>query len=132
VSIPRVIVVTKNSFLNLALPKLIDASGKKFDVVESNANGLDELAEEINATKSNVVLLEQNDLVTEGDIFEKILSVHPNLLVIITNQEDNWLRTYRRQDVLISSSADLIEVIASARRTHPYKNKTKEKEKESV
>jgi len=132
VSIPRVIVVTKNSFLNLALPKLIDASGEKFDVVESNANGLDELAEEITASKSNVVLLEQNDLVTEGDIFEKILSVHPNLLVIITNQEDNWLRTYRRQDVLISSSADLIEVIASARRTHPYKNKTKEKEKESV
>lgn len=131
-SIPRVIVVTKNSFLNLALPKLIDASGEKFDVVESNANGLDELAEEITASKSNVVLLEQNDLVTEGDIFEKILSVHPNLLVIITNQEDNWLRTYRRQDVLISSSADLIEVIASARRTHPYKNKTKEKEKESV
>jgi len=114
VSIPRVIVVTKDSFLNLALPKLIAVSEGKFDVVESNANGLDELAEEINATEANVVLLEQNDLVTEGDIFEKVLSVHPNLFVIITNQEDNWLRIYRRQDVLISSSADLINVISSA------------------
>jgi len=123
-----VLVVTKDSLLSIALFKLVDISENKFDVVESNANDIDKFIEEINTTKANVILLERNGFIKEGDILEKVLSVHPDLLVIITNQEDNWIRTYRRRDILIGSSADLIKVILSAQNTRPYKNKTKEKE----
>jgi len=123
-----VLVVTKDSLLSIALFKLVDISENKFDVVESNANDIDEFIEEISTTKAHVILLERNGFIAEGDILEKILSMHPDLLVIITNQEDNWIRTYRRRDILIGSSADLIKVILSAQNTRPYKNKTKEKE----
>lgn len=115
-STPRVLVITKDSLLGLTLPNLIDASGRNFDVIESSAHEFDELIEEINSTRANVILLEQNSLFAEGDLLAKLLKSYPKFLVIVTNQEDNWLRTYRRQDVLLTSSADLVSVISSARK----------------
>jgi len=125
---PCVLVVTKDSLLSIALFKLIDISVNKVDVVESNANDIDEFNEEINTTKASAILLERNGFIAEGDILEKVLNEHPDLLIIITNQEDNWISTYRRQDILIGSSAELMKVILSAQKTRPYKNRTKEKE----
>jgi hypothetical protein len=40
--------------------------------------------------------------------------LYPRLLVIIVNEASNWLHIYRREDILITTSADLISVIQSA------------------
>jgi len=112
--IPCVVAITKDTVLGHALTNLINSSEVGFVVVESNANNLEELIEEINTNNADVILLEKSDPFAGEDMLTKLLMLYPRLLVIIANEENNWLHIYRREDILMTSTADLITAIRSA------------------
>ena len=112
--IPCVLAITKDSVLGHALTNLINSSDVGFVVVESNAKTFDELIEEINTNNADVILLEKSDPFAREEMLTRLLMLYPRLLVIIVNEENNWLHIYRREDILMTSTADLITAIRSA------------------
>ena len=113
-SIPCVLAITKDSVLSIALTNLINASDIGLIVIGSIAQTLEELVEEINSQKADVILLEKSSPFAREKALTKLLMWYPRLLVIIVNEESNWLHIYRREDILMTSAADLISAIQSA------------------
>ena len=111
--IPCVLVITVNSLLGLALMNLIKVSDNGLVVFESTAKEFDELTQEITTLSADVILVERSNPFAGEDSLAKLLMSYPKLLVIVINEEDNWLHTYRREDVLMTSTADLISAIQS-------------------
>lgn len=111
---PCLLVITKESLLNLALSNLISASGKGLAVIGSTAQTLEELITEINKFTADVILLERNSTFASEESLTKLLMLYPKISLIIVNEEDNWLHVYRREDKLITSSADLMNVITAS------------------
>lgn len=112
--IPCLLVITKESLLNLALTNLISASGKGLVVIGSTAQIFEELIMEINQFAADVILLEKNSSFADDESLTKLLMMYPKISLIIVNEEDNWLHVYRREDKLITSSADLMDVITAS------------------
>ena len=111
---PCLLVVTKESLLNLALKNLINASEKSLVVNESKAQTYEDLIREINTFTTDVILLEKNSSFASDESLTKLLMLYPKLLLVIVNEEDNWLQVYRREDILMNSSADLMNIIAAS------------------
>ena len=113
-SIPCVLAITKDTLLDFALTNLINASEIGLVVFESQAQNLAELVKEVNCNKADVILLEKSSPYAGEEALTKLLMLYPKLLVIIVNQDNNWLQIYRREDILMSSPEDLISAIQSA------------------
>ena len=112
--IPCVLVITVNSLLGLALTNLINASDTGLVVFESNAKEFDELKWEINTYSADVILVEKNNSFAGEVSLMNLLTLYPKLLVVIVNEEDNWLHIYRRENLLMTSTEDLLNVIQTA------------------
>lgn len=113
-NIPCVLVITKNSLLSFSLTNLINASDNGLVVFESNAREFDELIREMNTYEADVILLEKNSAFAGEDSLTKLLTLYPKLLLIIVDEESNWLQIYRREDILMTSTEDLLSTINSA------------------
>ena len=111
---PAVLVISKDSLLNLALTNIISDSNLDLSVIESKAQQYDELVVEINTIIADVILLDKASSFATEDILTKLLMLYPKLLLILVDQHSNWLHVYRREDILISSSTDLMEIIKSS------------------
>ena len=112
-NIPCVLVITKNSMLSFSLANLINASEKGLAVIESTAQEFDELIREITINKADVILVDSACPFAGEETLIKLLMLYPKLLVIIVNEENNWLQTYRREDILMTSAKDLLSAIVS-------------------
>jgi DNA-binding NarL/FixJ family response regulator len=113
-NIPCVLAITKDSLLGFALTNLINASENGLVVIESNAQTLEEFIKEINDNEADVILLEKSSPFAGEAALTKLLMLYPKLLVVIVNEENNWLNIYRREDLLMTSPTDLMNVIQSA------------------
>ena len=112
--VPCVLAIMKDSVLGHAMTDLINSSEAGLIVVESEARTLEELIEEINTYNADVILLERSSPFAGEEALTKLLMLYPRLLVIIVNEDSNWLHIYRREDKLMTTSADLISAIQSA------------------
>ena len=112
--VPCVLAIAKDTLLSFALTNLINASDTGLVVVESNASTFEELVTEINTHRADVILLEKSSSFAGEQALTKLLMLYPRLLVIIIDEESNWLHIYRREDILMTSAADLISAIQSA------------------
>jgi len=111
---PAVLVISMDSLLNLALTNIITDSDLGLSVIESKAQQYEELVEEINTIIADVILLDKASSFATEDILTKLLMLYPKLLLILVDPQSNWLHVYRREDILISSSAELMEIIKSS------------------
>ena len=111
---PNVLFIFKNPLLNLALTKIITDSKSSLKFIESKAQHYDELITEIKTLIADVIILDKASSFAKEDILTKLLNLYPKLLLILVDQNSNWLRVYRREDILISSSAELMEIIESS------------------
>ena len=111
---PNVLFILKNPLLNLALTKIIKDSKSSLNFIESNAQQYDELLMEIKTLIADVIILDKASYFASEEILTKLLNLYPKLLLILVDQDSNWLQVYRREDILINSSAELMEIIKSS------------------
>jgi len=111
---PNVLFVFKNPLLNLALTKIIADSESNLKFIESKAQRYEELITEIKTLIADVIILDKASSFASEDILTKLLNLYPKLLLILVDQHSNWLQVYRREDILINSSAELMEIIKSS------------------
>jgi len=114
VHIPCVLVITKNSFLNVSLTNLIHASDIGLAVIESTAQEYEELIREIDTHEADVILLDKACTFADEEALTKLLTLYPKLLMVIVDEESNWLQVYRRENILMTSTQDLLNTLASA------------------
>jgi len=113
-NITCVLVITKNALMNVSLKNLLNDSGKDLAVIESVAEEFDELTAEINTHKAGVILLDKACFFADEEMLTKLLKVYPRLLIVIVDEESNWLQIYRREDILLTSAKDLLSTINTA------------------
>jgi len=111
---PCVLFITVNSLLSLALANLSNASESDLVLIESSAQNFDELKKEINTYTADVILVDKSNYFAGEKLLTNLLMFYPKLLVIVVSEEDNWLHTYRREDILLTSTEDLLDVIQKA------------------
>jgi len=111
---PAILVISKDSLLNLALTNIITDSELGLAVIESKAEQYDDLVEEINTLIADVILLDKASSFATEDVLTKLLMLYPKLLLILVDPQSNWLHVYRREDIPITSSAELMEIIKSS------------------
>jgi len=100
--------------LGLALTNLINASDTGLVVFESTAKEFDELTREIDTYRADVILVDRSNPFAVEESVTKLLRLYPKLLIVIVNEEDNWLNIYRRENLLMTSTEDLLNVIQTA------------------
>jgi hypothetical protein len=112
-NISGVLIITENSLLNVSLTNLINTSGSGLFVVESTAQEFDELNREINKHKVNVILLDKANSFADEEVLTNLLTMYPKFLIVIVDEESNWLQIYRREKILLTSTKDLLSTINS-------------------
>jgi chemotaxis response regulator CheB len=114
----RVLLVQSASLLNDVLQDLL-FSGSELKVVTSEARDIQELTGDIARSEPDVVVLVDWLPVTgekplaENETLAVLMNTRANLRVIVISQNSNWLKVFRKDDVLLSHAADLIDVINS-------------------
>jgi len=111
---PTVLVISASPLLKMALSNIIHDSKLGLEIIESKAQRYVELIEEIGTCNADVILLDAANSFAAEDVLGKLLIVCPKLFLILVDQDSNWLHLYRREDVLISSSGDLMEIVKSS------------------
>lgn len=111
---PTVLVISNSSLLNQALKNIIADSKLGLEVIESAAQEYDELISEINTFIADVILLDKASSFATDDVLGKLLLLCPKLFLILVDQQSNWLHLYRREDILLTSSTDLMELVRSS------------------
>jgi hypothetical protein len=96
------------------LTNLIHASDTGLAVIESVAQEYEELIREIDTHEADVILLDKACTFADEEALTKLLTLYPKLLMVIVDEESNWLQVYRRENILMTSTQDLLTTIASA------------------
>lgn len=107
------VALKKNSLLSQILTNLIGAADNDLLLVYSEASSLEELISEIETYKADVFVIEKSCPFAEDRSIARLLLLFSKLLVIIINEDSNWLSIFRREDKLLVSSTDLLDAIAS-------------------
>lgn len=111
---PTVLVISKNPLLIQALKNIIGESKLGLEIIESKAKQYDDLVVEISTRIAEVILLDKASSFATEDVLGKLFILCPKLFMILVDQDSNWLHLYRREDVLITSSAELMEIVNSS------------------
>jgi len=113
-TIPCIIALNKESLLRLTIANLFRNSANELTVIESDAENLDALIREINQFKANIILVENSSPFADEPSLTKLLILYPQLLVIVIQEDNNWLHIFRKENKLLTSATDLLDVINSA------------------
>ena len=106
------LVIENDSPLNFALDMLLvpDSGIKAFKSTADNFQGL---VNELCNLKSQVVILEDSTISTEENSVAHLLMSSPELKIIVVLRDSNYIHIFRKDEVLIHSSSDFLEIIRS-------------------
>jgi hypothetical protein len=113
VTIPCILATHENSLIRFTIETLTSASEDDLTITESRAETLEELIKETNQHKAKVILFEDSYPLANEKSFVKLLTLYPNLLVIVIQENNNWLHIFRKENKLLTSVTDLLDIIRS-------------------
>jgi hypothetical protein len=118
VSIPCILAFQKDSLIRLTLVNLVDNADEAFVLIDTEAENLEELDREINQYHAKVIILENSSPFAEETSLSKLLVHSSKLLVIVIQEDNNWLDVYSKDNKLLTSTTDLLDVIKTVQ-NHP-------------
>jgi CO dehydrogenase nickel-insertion accessory protein CooC1 len=118
VSIPCILAFQKDSLIRLTLVNLVDNADEAFVLIDTEAENLEELDREINQYHAKVIILENSSPFAEETSLSKLLVHSSKLLVIVIQEDNNWLHIYTKEKKLLTSTTDLLDVIHTVH-NHP-------------
>ena len=110
-SIPCILALHKDSLIRLTLANLVSNSNDEFVSIDSEAESLEELNWEINHYQAEVIILENSNPFAGKASLSQLLASHSKLLVIVIQEDNNWLQIYCKENKLLTSTTDLLDVI---------------------
>jgi hypothetical protein len=107
------LVIDEDSPLNFALEMLL-TPGSGVVAVKSNAGDFQDLVDEVCSLQSQVVILEDAAPMTEKNSLAHLLLSNPELKIIVVLRESNTIHVFRKDEIVIQKSSDLIDAIQLA------------------
>jgi hypothetical protein len=117
-SIPCILALQKDSLIKLTLANLVGKADEALVAIDSEAENLEELDREINQYHAKVILLENSSPFAEETSLSNLLVHSSKLLVIVIQEDNNWLHIYTKEKKLLTSTTDLLDVIHTVH-NHP-------------
>ena len=117
-SIPCILALQKDSLIRLTLANLIGNSEDELVSIDSEAENLEELIREINQYHAKVIIIGNPSTFAKEASLSKLLVLSSNLLVIVIQEDNNWLHIYTKEKKLLTSTTDLLDVIHTVH-NHP-------------
>ena len=115
-SIDCLLFVEQESPLNLAFEVLF-GSNSGIKAVKSGSENVQELIDEVCNLKSRVIILEDLAVKTGEFTLANLLASSPELKIIIVLRESNYIYTFKKEEIMVESSSDLLEAIRSVTQT---------------
>jgi len=81
------------------------------NAVKSNAKTLHILTDEVSATKSSVIVMEDLSVDPDENAIADLLASTPDLKIIIVLRESNYIYTFKMEETLIHSSEDFLDAV---------------------
>jgi len=104
--------VEEESPLTIAFEMLFDAKSG-INAVKSNASDLQELINEINDLRSQVVIFEDVAIDSGQNSIAGLLASSSELKIIVVLRDSNYIYTFKKEQTLIQTSSDLLDEIRS-------------------
>lgn len=104
------LVIDEDSPWNLVKEVLL-VPGLGIQAVKSNANDLRGVLEEICYLKSQVVIIEEAATVDDQNSLSDMLTLSPDLKIILVSRDNNYIHVFRGADVLIESASEFLDII---------------------
>jgi len=111
--VPRILVMDEDTILGYAIWNLLRTSQENIAVMASEAQIASELASEINDLNPDVILAGKSNPLANKEVLINILMSNKKITLILVEEDSNWLQVFRREDVLMAASRDLIKLIQS-------------------
>ena len=106
------LVIEKDSPLNFAMEMLL-VPDTGINAVNSKASNFQGVVDEVFNMSSQVVILEDSVTPTEEDSLAQLLISKPDLKIIVILRNSNYVHIFRKEEILIESSSELLEIIQS-------------------
>jgi hypothetical protein len=106
---PCLVVMPKNSLLNHALSSLLHADASLV-LLDSHARDEQELLAEISRLGTEFIFMAESAPLASKEALISILVTHPSLCVVVVSENSNWLQVFRKSDVLLTQSKDLLNI----------------------
>ena len=107
---PVLFIIQNDSILTLAIISLL-AADSEAHVIYSSCVDTAGLLDEISRSEPDVVLLDEQALGPSNEFLTQLLMENSGMRVIVIHQNSNRLEIYRKNDILITSAADLLEIV---------------------
>ena len=106
------LVIENDSPLNFALEMLLVPSSG-IQAVKSSAGDFQGIVDEVCNLKSQVVILEDSAAPSHENSLAYLLMSNPGLKIIVVLKDSNYIHVFRKEEVLIQSSSEFLEIIRS-------------------
>lgn len=107
------LLVSENeSPLNMALDRLL-SSNPGINVVKWRPTNYQGLIDEICKLKAQLVVLDEFSELAAQNSLTQLLMYHPTMRVIVVQHSTNQLHVFRKDEVMLQSSSDLLAIIES-------------------
>lgn len=90
---------------------LVDQSN--LTILTGELNTQQELVDEIQHYMPDVVVMEEGTKLSTTESLVSLLMLYPEMRVIVMSEENNWLRVFGKEEVLMSQATDLVDLIHS-------------------
>ncbi len=125
-SIDCLFFVKDESPLTLAFEVLL---GQKsgINAIKSNAENLTDLVQEVCEQKANVIILEDLAINPKENAIAGLLASKSDLKIIIVLRESNYIYTFKKEEIVVQSSSDLLNAIQYVSQTYDYDKQKEDK-----
>ncbi len=125
-SIDCLFFVKDESPLTLAFEVLL---GQKsgINAIKSNAENLTDLVQEVCDQKANVIILEDLAINPKENAIAGLLASKSDLKIIIVLRESNYIYTFKKEEIVVQSSSDLLNAIQYVSQTYDYDKQKEDK-----
>jgi hypothetical protein len=107
---PCVLVMKTDVLLKRAVISLMDLE-MELEIVVSDAVDIPDLARDVSKINPDIVLFSESQPVAAKETLVQLLLSHPRLRVVIVSVTSNWLHVFDKEDMLMTSLDDLLNVI---------------------
>lgn len=104
------IVIDNHSPLNLAVEMFL-APRLSLRAIKSCAIDFQSLVDEIVSLKPQVVMIEDKTIQGDCNLMNKIFELNIDLKVVVVSSETNYIRIFRKDEVLIQNASEFLEII---------------------
>ena len=106
------LVINNASPLNFAMEMLLVPSSG-IQAVKSRAHDLPGMIDEIYASQSQVVIIEETATMDNENSLFDMKKLNPGLKIILVPRDGNYIHIFRRDEIAIQNAAEFLDIIRS-------------------